>query len=125
MHSQTYGKTYDIKMQCPECGSEVGEGDLFCEYCGAKLTQTKDTQPIQPQQSQKGLDAVETAVIVCGSICLSPIISLIAWLMWRGDKPRKAKQASYVCMMIIVLYVLLTILYLIFIVVMTASAPGY
>ena len=112
-------------MRCPECGSGVGEEDLFCEYCGAKLTQTKDARSIQTQKSQKGLDTVEAAVIVCGSICLSPIIALIAWLIWREDKPRKAKQASYVCIMIVVLYVLLAILYFIFVVVMTASTPGY
>lgn len=112
-------------MQCPECGSEVGEEDLFCEYCGAELTQTKDSQPVRTQQSQKGLDAVEAAVVVCGSICLSPIIALIAWLIWRGDRPRKAKQTSYVCMVVVVLYVLLAILYFIFVVVMTTSTPGY
>ena len=33
-------------MNCPKCGSNVNQGEMFCRVCGAKIV----SQSIQPNQ---------------------------------------------------------------------------
>ena len=33
-------------MNCPKCGSNVNQGEMFCRVCGAKIV----SQSVQPNQ---------------------------------------------------------------------------
>ncbi len=108
----------DAVMTCSSCSKGLckdcvvqKDGKIYCSQCAIT--------------SQKGLDAVEAIAIIGGSLCLSPIIALVVWLIWRGSKPEKAKQAGYVCIAIGVLYIILAILYFVFIFAMIGASDPY
>ncbi|ODS39470.1 MAG: hypothetical protein A7316_10990 [Candidatus Altiarchaeales archaeon WOR_SM1_86-2] len=76
-------------------------------------------------KSQKGLEAVEAIAIAFGSLCLSPVMALVVWVIWRDDKPEKAKQAGYICIAVAIIYIILIALYFFFIFAAISSNPYY
>ncbi|PKP57967.1 MAG: hypothetical protein CVT88_08110 [Candidatus Altiarchaeales archaeon HGW-Altiarchaeales-1] len=97
-----YHPEVDAVMTCSSCGKEL------CRDC---VVENPDGKTYCKDCIKKGLDGLETVVIICGSVCVSPILALIAWLIWKGNKPEKAKQASYICIGTAILYIVLIILY--------------
>ncbi|PKP59694.1 MAG: hypothetical protein CVT88_04870 [Candidatus Altiarchaeales archaeon HGW-Altiarchaeales-1] len=108
----------DAVMTCSSCGKGlckdcvVQKGTkIYCSQCAA--------------ESQKGLDTTETIVIGGGSLCLSPIIAIVAWFIWRESKPEKAKQVGYICIAVIIIWIILFTLYFLFILAIIGPTHPY
>ncbi|MBS3742460.1 MAG: zinc ribbon domain-containing protein [Candidatus Cloacimonetes bacterium] len=66
-------------MYCHKCGKKIDDKAIVCPYCGVKQ-KILDTQPIG---------------CLLGGICfLFPLVGLILYLVWKDDKPTKAKGAG-------------------------------
>lgn len=64
-------------MKCSNCGKEIAEDSLFCEYCGTKTNLTvpiKET--VEPQKSKKGSITFLVILLFCCFTC-------IAWMINR------------------------------------------
>ncbi|ODS39211.1 MAG: hypothetical protein A7316_06205 [Candidatus Altiarchaeales archaeon WOR_SM1_86-2] len=111
-----YHPTADAVMTCSSCGKGL------CKDCVVQKNEKGYCRQCDVQ-SQGGLDAVEAIAIIFGSVCLSPVMALVVWLIWRDSKPEKAKQSGYICIGIAVLYIVLIVLYFLFIAAMIGSDP--
>ena len=96
---------------CLNCGAEIDKNAVLCPKCGVKLGNLQ----YDPEQ---GLEAVEVVVLggstlIC-SMCYGVgfLIPIILWLIWRTDKPEKAKHAGYICIGVGSLYLILIISYI-------------
>lgn len=46
----------------------------------------------RPGPDMRGLDSGEQIGVFLGSLCVSPIVALVLYFVWREDKPRKAQE---------------------------------
>ncbi|MFZ5918495.1 MAG: zinc-ribbon domain-containing protein, partial [Chloroflexota bacterium] len=66
-------------MKCPNCGSQIPEGDLFCGECGARTVpeQTPPPTPTQPPvtipEARRGLP--KGLLIGCGGLVALLVIA--------------------------------------------------
>lgn len=84
-------------MKCTNCGNDVTNGALFCEYCGAKIVYQPQQQGVQ-QSSQPVVNQVENknnrglliAIIAALSVMLVGII--IAAVVLLNKKPEERAE---------------------------------
>ena len=98
----------DAVMTCSSCGKGL------CRDCVVQKNEKVYCRQCDIQ-SQGGLDAVEAIAIIFGSVCLSPVMALVVWLIWRDSKPEKAKQSGYICIGVAILWIIFMIIYFFFI----------
>lgn len=99
---------------CTNCGKEIPENAAFCTECGAQLNKNEDAsaqesvaaaaqpqpQPQPQPQSQPAPQASQANPNDKGGIgwgllgCCIPIVGLILFLVWKGEKPKTAKAAG-------------------------------
>jgi len=60
--------------QCPYCGAEVPEGDLYCGECGRKI-EIAPPPPTTPPTAKKGFPALPVAIGVGVVLCLCAAIA--------------------------------------------------
>lgn len=97
-------------MFCSNCGKELADNVSFCPECGAaqKVSAPKEAhqaapqQPTynaqpqyqQPQYQQQNMN-IDSGSIGWGFLgCCIPIVGLILFLVWKGEKPKTAKAAG-------------------------------
>jgi len=70
----------DYMIDCPSCGNRIEDSTKhWCSHCGTKLH----------KESAQGLSGEEKAGICIGNICLSPLLGVILYYVWKGEKPKK------------------------------------
>ncbi len=89
---------------CTNCGKEIPENAAFCTECGAKIdgnTAAPAAEPVaaaaQPQQAPQAPQANpnDKGGFGWGLLgCCIPIVGLILFLVWKGEKPKTAKAAG-------------------------------
>lgn len=122
-------------MFCTNCGKELPDNASFCPECGAAQAapapQKEDPQAVpqqpayyeQPQNSQPQYQQApyqqQNAAVDSGSFgwavlgfCV-PIVGLILFLVWKGDKPKSAKVAGIGALVSVILTVLLYVVFFI------------
>ena len=93
---------------CPNCGSPVSPGALFCDECGAKLPET--AQSAQPVEAAQPVQAVQQVANLGQSVTCSE--NMMAGSQFEAPKKKK-KTALYIGIavaLIIALVAALTIL---------------
>jgi len=78
-------------VYCPRCGTPNQDSDAFCRNCGASL---KDHAPGAPGDGAPpgGLKGQDKTLIFLGNLCISPVLGLALYLIWRDKKPLEARQ---------------------------------
>ncbi len=85
-------------MFCSNCGKEISDNAYVCPGCGVKVRRN------DPGEGPLGC--------WLGGVCfLWPIIGLILYLSWKGDKPLKAKSAGKAALWGFVIVVIFAIIY--------------
>ena len=108
-------------IHCAECGSPNVDAARVCETCGAVLARTGQTpatprpsypppfQPLhqpayqpayQPPHPPYGaappaadeLSTRDQRLLFVGNLCLSPMLGVVLWFLWRDQQPRRAQQ---------------------------------
>jgi hypothetical protein len=100
-------------IYCKKCGSPNRAGEVVCEVCGEALSRTGPTgaaQPPQPQppsqplpapalspagttrQSPDELSSTDRLGIFAGNLCLSPLLGIVLYFVWRDKQPVRAAQ---------------------------------
>lgn len=84
---------------CRHCGNQLDERAYVCLKCGYAV---EDTKPMNTDDKKSGGFAF---------LCfLFPIVGLILYLVWKDDKPLKAKSCAKGAIIGVVAYVVLSIL---------------
>lgn len=108
------------KSLCDECRIFLA-GKNYCRECADRLV-SKSQRPrrgvSKRVETEEGLDILE-AILIC---LFSPLAGLIAWLLWRDTKPKKAEQA---CIIAVIVFVILLIAYIIIFVLAGMGSPWY
>ena len=75
-------------MFCPECGKQLLDDSVFCEYCGSRVTEgfgalpkrsvLVDTEQIYPVQDK---NSALRALIITGAIILSAVLCVLLFLV--------------------------------------------
>ena len=74
-------------VYCSRCGKPVSSDAVICIHCGCSISG-------KPIKSSSGSDGDSVAWGFIGfflSMFVTPIVGLILWLVWRDDKPERAK----------------------------------
>lgn len=101
-------------IYCTNCGSPNPDGAVVCEVCGAALPRigaaggARPQQPTQPQEppSQqrpapatlpaaappRTLSSTDKLGIFAGNLCLSPVLGVVLYFVWRDRHPERAAQ---------------------------------
>lgn len=92
---------------CVNCGKEIADNSSFCPECGSaqpaaqnNFNQFQNAQPINNQQPPVQGYSAPQAPVDSGSFgwaflgfCF-PLVGLILFLVWKGNKPLTAKRAG-------------------------------
>lgn len=70
-------------MYCPNCGEQIDEKAVICPKCGV---------PVKANGLASADDAPSMGFAVLGFFF--PLIGLILYLVWKSDKPLRAKSAG-------------------------------
>jgi len=74
-------------LDCPGCGARREDPTKHrCSSCGANLR----------LESPEGLSREAQAGIFVGNICLSPLLGVILYFVWKDEKPQKASDVCSV-----------------------------
>ena len=46
----------------------------------------------QPGPDMAGLDSGERIAVILGSLCISPIVAVVLYFVWKNEKPQKAQE---------------------------------
>lgn len=69
--------TFEVVGYCPNCGSPIGEGHLFCAVCGAQNNQQQNTQVEEQPKRQDAPGKWYILLIIIWAICqFFPIIAV-------------------------------------------------
>lgn len=78
---------------CPSCGALNEDGSAFCQRCGASLRgESRAPGYAPPPPADKGLDSNDKTWIFLGTLCISPLLGIVLYFVWKDSKPRKAKD---------------------------------
>lgn len=95
-------------MFCKNCGKELQEDFKHCPFCGDTVDSTENTTvqhnqqqqtfqqvpPQQPQEDLSNLGGMKVLGFFLGLFgpctLITPIVSLVLYLVWRDDKPKTA-----------------------------------
>lgn len=58
-----------------------------------------------------GLKTNDKILLCLGNICLSPLLGIILWFVWKEDKPRKAADACTITIFSVIFWPLLMLLF--------------
>jgi len=79
-------------IDCPSCGNRIEDSSKhWCSQCGTKLKLDRT--------SEQGLSGGEKAGICIGNICLSPLLGVILYYVWKDEKPKKANEVCGVTLL--------------------------
>jgi len=77
-------------IDCPGCGAHIEDQTKhWCANCGTQLRSN-------PQNPPEGLSSEEKAGVCVGNICLSPLLGVILYFVWKDEKPQKASDVCSV-----------------------------
>ena len=101
-------------IYCTNCGSPSPDGAVVCEVCGAALPRigaAKGEQPQPPPQPVQSssqtrpapspspaavpartLSSTDKLGIFAGNLCLSPVLGVVLYFVWRDRHPERAAQ---------------------------------
>lgn len=112
-----------MELRCPGCGTVYDAagyptGHRFACRCGAELA----VPPLAPgevppvRRDDPGLTGQVKALLFCGNLCAWPalwVVSLIAWLLVRDERPRTASDICTYTWIPFVLSIVLAGLYVV------------
>ena len=96
---------------CNKCGTEIEANTQYCPKCGA--SQTGDYYQQAPPRNYDPYDSGSFGWFILGFFI--PLVGLILFLVWSGDKPRSAKMAGMGALISILIGVIGIVLYIAFI----------
>ena len=97
---------------CRNCGKEIAENAVACEFCGAA----------QAQQTVSTVNSTQPPVTDNGGFgwgllgCCIPIVGLILFLVWRDTKPKTSKAAGVGALVSVIASVAFYIIYFVIVV---------
>lgn len=76
-------------IYCPSCGSPNFDTARLCETCNTPLAATPASLFQEPSA---GLKQDEKRWIFLGNVCLSPLLGLVLYLVWKDTQRGKAQE---------------------------------
>ena len=73
-----------MNERCPGCGALIAPDTAFCTRCGTAIG-------AGPQQAV--LSSNDKWLILLGNVCLSPLLGVALYLVWKDSQPRKAQES--------------------------------
>jgi len=67
---------------CQNCGSEIGDGAVFCEYCGTQQATKQNTQAVPAPPPNIIVNVTNVASAGAGGIQQSPKSRVVALIIW-------------------------------------------
>ena len=102
---------------CRNCGKEIDENAVACQYCGASQVQ----EPTPIVEPTPGVTPTQPPVEDNGGFgwgllgCCVPIVGLILFLVWKDTKPKTSKAAGIGALVSVIASVVIYIVYFVLI----------
>ena len=78
-------------MFCPECGKQLSDDSVFCEYCGARVD---DEGSGAPQVQKSGSNNIIPVII--GGIILVTVVGVLLFYVMGKDKDNDSDDTAEV-----------------------------
>lgn len=78
-----------MPIKCPQCGTENLDGALFCDECGASLTDVATAQPSEPASAEAA--PAEPAPEVAPAEAAPPVVGALKCLSCGHENPPDAR----------------------------------
>lgn len=89
---------------CSKCGSVIMDEVAFCPLCGcATGSQTPENKMV--------IDAPNAGIAFIGFIL--PLVGLILYLLWKDERPMRAKSAGKGALLCVVIAIVVSVLLII------------
>jgi hypothetical protein len=116
---------------CSQCGASNQTNFSYCQKCGSPLG--SGSRPAYNQQYSynnyqnnnnydEGLSGEEKVLIFLGNICLSQLLGIILYFVWKDSKPKKSNDVCKITLWSIAVPFIITI---VFIIIMAIGSAGY
>lgn len=79
-------------IYCPSCGAPNEDGTAYCHQCGTPLRGNAPGGPAARPPADTGLDSSDRTWIFLGTLCISPLLGIVLYFVWKDSKPQKAKD---------------------------------
>lgn len=78
-------------MICKKCGKEFEDGLKVCPHCDEFVEEANEVVEVAEEEKEKK----DSGSIWWGVLgfCI-PLVGLILWLVWKGDKPKCARKSG-------------------------------
>ena len=86
-----------VMAYCKSCGAEIHDQAVVCPHCGV----AQETKPAVVDNGGFGWGLL--------GFCI-PLVGLILYLVWKGEKPRTAKAAGKGALISVIIYVVFYVL---------------
>ena len=96
-------------IQCTNCGTRHDATYKFCRACGTRLP-VELTGPAGKPKDHRGLRSSDKTWVFLGNFCISPLLGVILYFIWKDDKPQKASQVCSITWWSIGIWVILVLL---------------
>ncbi len=95
---------------CRNCGQSIDDNAVVCVHCGTAVSNTPATDPD---------DASSVGFAILGFFF--PLIGLILYLVWKGNKPKRAKSCGKGALIGFIVGIVLSILISVLSVILASS----
>lgn len=93
-------------LYCPHCGNPNDDAARFCIGCGSPLR--VDRSP------PDGLSSGDRPLLFIGNFCISPLLGVVLYFLWKDKSPRKAEEVCTITWWSVGVWVALVVLGVVF-----------
>jgi len=102
-------------MNCPFCGKEIKENDVFCKACGSPLSAKARAFSTLPQTKKIRMLGIKDYLLMFLISVISPV-NLICWLVWCFNPNTNVNKKNYAAAALILYACIVALIAIFFIV---------
>lgn len=81
-------------MNCPTCGKQINENEVYCKNCGSPLTNKQRAFATLPQTKKIRMLKISDYIIMF-LISIIPVVNIISFIVWCTSPKTNVNKKNY------------------------------